>query len=1204
MAAPRDDPTAILDPNDYAVVWIAPLEIEAQAALYMLDEQHQGRFAVDRGDEYVFHAGSMCGHNIVIATFPAGQEYGTGSAAALASQIIKCFPHYWIGLLVGVAAGLPKLSGDTPRDIRLGDVLVSLPDGERAGIIAYDLGKETDDGFQLLRRGHALTATKPIVRSAIGKIKAKAPGDAQMLLPHYEAIRDRKHATGTFADPGQDCDRLYSTIDGGEDVIIKRAHRPDNDRTRVWYGPIGSGDKLLKNALKRDELRDNYEIIGLEMEAAGTMNRIPVGVIRGVCDYGDQRKNKEWQPYAAAMAAAYAKAVLREIPPAQDPTRADGVGRNIGPKKPSIPCYHIQLPRNARFTRRGTILDQLEEKLLVRKESRRMAVVGLGGIGKTQIALHFAYNVKEKWPDYSIFWVPVLSHSSVEQAYVEIAKKLGVQKKSDDEDIKELVRQYLSSDEAGKWLLVVDNADDQELVFGSDDKSGIEEHLPDSENGLILLTTRSRHVAGEFAQSDIIHVKQMGLEEAEELLKKTLTQEQTMQDKASVTELLAHLTYLPLAITQAVAYLNQTRTPVRTYLGMLRGAEKDAARVLGREFRDNTRYRGSRNAIATTWIVSFDQIQKSNPLAVNLLSFMSCIEPKAIPKSILPGLESEGFEWAIGTLCGYSFLVQREDSDTFDMHSLVHMATCGWIEKQNREGQVMSEAIHHLEDIYPSNEGGNRDLWRGYLPHALRALERSNKYESEERAEFCMSVGLSLFADRRFKEAIRCFEQAFGWRKDHCTEDDRYRLASEQALACAYLEDRRIKEAIEMLEHIVKVERDTLDEKDPNRLASEHALACAYLEDRRIKEAIEMLEHIVEVERDALDEKDPNRLASEQALACAYLEDRRIKEAIEMLEHIVKVERDTLDEKDPNRLASEHALACAYLEDRRIKEAIEMLEHIVEVERDALDEKDPNRLASEHELARAYLEDRRIKEAIEMLEHIVEVERDALDEKDPNRLASEHELARAYLSDRRVKKAIEILEYVVKLQKETLHEKDPDRLTSEHELARAYLSDQRVNKAIEILEYVVKLQKETLHEKDHSRLLSEHELARAYLSNQRVNKAIEILEYVVKLQKETLHEKDHSRLVSEYELARAYLSDRRISEAIDLLKHVVAVKAQLYVEDDPQREVSMDLLAYAYRQLEIFSENTDSSSEFSNDNDQGHNGDSMMDRRASLEGLA
>ena len=100
-----------------------------------------GRFPMQRGDDYVFQAGEVCGHHVVIATLPAGQEYGAGSAAALASQVKKYFPNLWFGKLVGVAAGLPKLTGPSPRDIRLGDILVALPEGDSAGLVAYDLGR-------------------------------------------------------------------------------------------------------------------------------------------------------------------------------------------------------------------------------------------------------------------------------------------------------------------------------------------------------------------------------------------------------------------------------------------------------------------------------------------------------------------------------------------------------------------------------------------------------------------------------------------------------------------------------------------------------------------------------------------------------------------------------------------------------------------------------------------------------------------------------------------------------------------------------------------------------------------------------------------------------------------------------------------------------------------------------------------------------
>ncbi|ESU15095.1 hypothetical protein FGSG_13401 [Fusarium graminearum PH-1] len=629
----------ILDPRDYKVAWIAPLEIEAKAAMHLLDELHPGRFPVDRGDDYVFQAGAMAGHSIVIATLPAGQHYGNVSAAGLAGQVKRFFPNLWFGLLVGVAAGLPDLSCVPARDIRLGDVLVGLSVGESAGLVPYDLGKETDDGFQPLRLGHSLSMTEPIVRSAIGNIRLQAPNDTEVFLPYYEKICNCKHATGTFADPGQDNDILFN--DDGDDKVVERPRRPKSNyqRARVWYGPIGSGDKLLKNAKKRNELRDKYGIIGLEMEAAGIMNRIPVGVIRGVCDYGDRHKNKDWQPYAAAMAASYARALLDEIPSSQ------------------------------------------------------------------------------------------MTTDMIQRAYGDIAKQLRLQKTSEDEDVKDLVCRYLSSDEAGKWLFIVDNADDRQLVNGSYKKPGLEEYLPQNENGIVLLTTRSGHVAEDFAQSEVIDIQQMNLEEATTLLKKSLTQRQLLQDEVAIVKLLTYLTCLPLAITQAASYINQTKVPVRTYLGLLRNDEVTGMKVLEREFRGNTRRdRSSQNAVGTTWIVSFRQIQKSNQLAIDLLSFISCIDPHAIPQSILPDARPGVLEWALGTLCSFSFLVCREESDVFDMHGLVHTATRTWLQRQNQERQISNNAIRHLAAKFPGiRDAHYDDLRREYLPHVMRLLSRNHE---------------------------------------------------------------------------------------------------------------------------------------------------------------------------------------------------------------------------------------------------------------------------------------------------------------------------------------------------------------------------------------------------------------------------------------------------------------------------------------------
>jgi len=100
----------------------------------MLDKIHDGNFPSDPGDDYQYIGGEINGHNVVIATFPPGTPYGGNSAAALAAQVRKCFTSLWFGLLVGIAARLPDLSRDLPLDIRLGDVLISMPDSNSTGV--------------------------------------------------------------------------------------------------------------------------------------------------------------------------------------------------------------------------------------------------------------------------------------------------------------------------------------------------------------------------------------------------------------------------------------------------------------------------------------------------------------------------------------------------------------------------------------------------------------------------------------------------------------------------------------------------------------------------------------------------------------------------------------------------------------------------------------------------------------------------------------------------------------------------------------------------------------------------------------------------------------------------------------------------------------------------------------------------------------
>ncbi|KAM3485147.1 hypothetical protein MY8738_001615 [Beauveria namnaoensis] len=805
-----------LDHKLYTVAWIAPLEIEARAAACMLDHEHDGRFSMQRGDDYVYQAGEVCGHNVIIATLPAGQEYGTGSAAALASQVKKFFPNIWFGLLVGVAAGLPSLTGPLIRDIRLGDVLVALPEGDSAGLVAYDLGKETgSDDFQLLRGGDALAVTETVVRAAIGSIKRRAPNDANLILPYYHKIKNQEHDGGTFADPGQGTDQLYGTDEAGRPAIQRREPRPDERRTRIWYGPIGSGEKLMKNASRRNKLRDRYKIIGLEMEAAGTMNRIPVGVIRGVCDYGDEHKNKDWQPYAAAMAAAYAKAVLAQI----------------GPSRPTRVCY-IPFRRNHNFTGRRTQLDRLEQMLL-RENRERVAVVGLGGMGKTQIALELAHRVRNMEVEgvtqrYSVFWVPAQSMATFHKTAGELVQRLDIH--CGNEDPKEALRTYLESDAAGHWLLVVDNVDDTVVLDGKPGHSnGLSGLLPQSRKGRLLITTRQTSLAVNVAGNDIVKLSSMAFDEAYSLMGILLLDKSQVRDIESTKELLKKLTCLPLTLAQAAAYMNKNGTPIVRYLELCRSADQNMVDLLSKRLRDETHHSQAQGAVVTTLIVSFEAIRETDSNAVRLLSFIRWIEPKAIPISMLPDAGSQiDLEDSIGLL--------------YSQHELARAYLA--------DDQV-EKAIKTLERVVALRE---------------QTLARTHS----DRLSSQRALASAYQANSQVEKAIKLLEYVVALREQTLAETHPDRLSSQRALASAYQANGQVEDAVKMLVHVVATEKHTLAETHPDRLLSQHALASVYQANGQVEKAIKLLEHVVAIQQQTLAETHPFRLLSQHALASAY----------------------------------------------------------------------------------------------------------------------------------------------------------------------------------------------------------------------------------------------------------------------------------------------------------------------------------------------
>ena len=208
----------------------------------------------------------------------------------------------------------------------------------------------------------------------------------------------------------------------------------------------------------------------------------------------------------------------------------------------------VPFKRNQRFLGRHNEVLELEQKIL-NYEVQKMAIAGLGGVGKTQIALEVAYRVRDRKPECSVFWIPSTSVEMIEQAYMSIGMHLGLQGVTPAE-MKTQVKAHLSSEKAGSWLLIADNVDDMNIWLRSDGSSPAPNaYLPESKYGFVLFTSRNRQLATKLVGPDVINIPQMDDRMATDLLRGSLIRKDLVNDHKTTTQLLRQLSCLPLAIT-------------------------------------------------------------------------------------------------------------------------------------------------------------------------------------------------------------------------------------------------------------------------------------------------------------------------------------------------------------------------------------------------------------------------------------------------------------------------------------------------------------------------------------------------------------------------------------------------------------------------------------------------------------------------------
>ncbi|KAF4555457.1 Ankyrin repeat-containing protein 21 [Elsinoe fawcettii] len=313
--------------SQFTIGWICALVIEYIAAASFLDEEYDTVAPKAQNDNNDYTLGRIGSHNVVIAVCPI-DEHGITTAATVSRDMVHTFPNVRVGLMVGIGGGLPSEN----HDIRLGDVVVSTAVPPLPAVLKFDRGRQKHDEFEIT----SLLNNPPMVfRTALAGLQAKHKRHGNGLLTMIDTALEKmdEELRNELTRPSLLDDILYKKdfvhtaqmskqstgpcCGGAYQSIVKRLPRASGKSVVVHYGPIGSADQVVKNAAERERLSQQLGLLCCEMEAGGLMNHWPCLVIRGVSDYADSHKNKQWQGHAAMTAAAYARCLLLRLAPTQ-----------------------------------------------------------------------------------------------------------------------------------------------------------------------------------------------------------------------------------------------------------------------------------------------------------------------------------------------------------------------------------------------------------------------------------------------------------------------------------------------------------------------------------------------------------------------------------------------------------------------------------------------------------------------------------------------------------------------------------------------------------------------------------------------------------------------------------------------------------------------------------------------------------------------
>lgn len=563
-----------------------------------------------------------------------------------------------------------------------------------------------------------------------------------------------------------------------------------------------------------------------------------------------------------------------------------------------LPLWYVPYRRNPFFTGRDEILAHLHTALKKGKTAsltQAQAISGLGGIGKTQIAIEYAYRYHEDYQ--ATFCVNASTNDTLNNDFKTLATLLNLPERNDRKQniVVQAVKYWLTTHT--HWLLILDNIDNLETIA---------KFLPEYGSGEVLLTTRLQ-AFGTIAQG--IEVKTMEQQEGMTFLLRRIKaiapdeffMAATSDIQAQAAGVVVELDALPLALDQAGAYIEETRCGLSQYLHRYSTRHKELLLRRGRFPMNHP------DSVATTWSLSFQQVKQQSEAAAELLCLLAFLDPNSIPEEILTLGAGE-----LGPILNTII------SDPVELDQIIELLLCYSLIQRDATGKSLS--IHRLVQVIlkDSMDWDTQRLWAGRAIRAVNCafpdVELQNELQSRERCQQCLphvEICMSYLKDYSlaFPEAARLLNEAASYLIVH----GRYSYAEQMLLNALSL-------------------RSSIESSDLDIAHTLNNLGVLYLKQSRHQEAKSLLEKAMTIRQPILGEKHPAVAETLSNLATWYYDQGNYKQAepfylqaISMLENMAEIDYALVTQ-------SYYSLAKLYHSQEKYHQAQNLLEKALTIQ--------------------------------------------------------------------------------------------------------------------------------------------------------------------------------------------------------------------------------------------------------------------------------